>query len=200
MATASYPVHLDVDYDPGPRDRFTVLLRALVAIPALVVLASLGSANNVGATGAGGLFLATLLMLVFRHKYPGWWFDWTLNVTRFANRVFTYLLLLRDEYPSTDDEQHVHLTLPDPQGGAALNRWMPLVKWLLVIPHLVVLVVLWIAAVVVTIVSWVAILVTGHHPRSLHDFVVGVFRWTVRVEAYAFALVTDLYPPFRLAE
>jgi uncharacterized membrane protein len=200
MATATYPVHLDVDFDPGPRDRLTVLLRPLVAIPVLVLLSALGGGNSVGATGGGVLFLATLLMLVFRHKYPRWWFDWNVNILSFANRVFAYLFLLRDEYPSTDEEQHVHLALPDPQGGAVLNRWMPLVKWLLVLPHVVVLLVLWIAAVVVTVVSWVAILVTGHHPRSLHTFVVGVFRWSLRVQAYALALVTDSYPPFRLAE
>jgi hypothetical protein len=199
MATASYPVHLDVDYDPGPRDRITVLLRPLATIPILVVLAALGNGNRSGISGAGVLFVATLLMLVFRHKYPRWWFDWNVNVLRFANRVFAYLFLLRDEYPSTDEEQHVHLTLPDPQGGTVLNRWMPLVKWLLVIPHLVVLVVLWIGAVLATVASWAVILVTGRHPQSLHTFVVGVFRWSLRVEAYALALVTDSYPPFRLA-
>jgi uncharacterized membrane protein len=200
MEAAAYPVHLDVDYEAGARDRLTVLFRPFVAIPVLVLLAALGSSNNVGASGGGVLFLATLLMLVFRHKYPRWWFDWNVNILAFANRVFAYLLLLRDEYPSTDEEQHVHLAFPDPQGGAALNRWLPLVKWLLVLPHVVVLAVLWIAAVVVTVVSWVVILVTGRHPRSLHGFVVGVFRWSLRVEAYALALMTDSYPPFRLAE
>jgi hypothetical protein len=200
MAAATYPVHLSVDYEPGARDRVTVLVRPLMTLPVLVVLAALGGTTRAGATGAGILFVATALMLVFRHKYPRWWFEWNLNVLRFGNRVVAYLFLLRDEYPSTDEEQHVHLTLPDPQDGAVLNRWMPLVKWMLAIPHIVVLAFLWIAAVLATLVSWVAILVTGHHPRALHGFVVGVFRWTLRVEAYALALVTDSYPPFRLAE
>lgn len=200
MATAIYPVHLSVDYDAGPRNRLTVLLRPLVALPVLIVLGALGSSNSVGATGAGVLFIATVLMLVFRHKYPGWWFEWNVNLIRFSNRVFAYVFLLRDEYPATDEEQHVHLTLPDPQGGVVLNRWMPMVKWFLAIPHLVVLAVLWIAAVLATIASWFVILVTGRQPQALHAFVVGVFRWTLRVEAYAFALVTDSYPPFRLAD
>jgi Domain of unknown function (DUF4389) len=200
MATATYPVHLSVDYDAGPRNRLTVLLRPLVAIPVVIVLGALGSSNSGGATGAGVLFLATALMLVFRHKYPGWWYEWNVNLIRFANRVFAYVFLLRDEYPATDEEQHVHVTLPDPQGGGVLNRWMPLVKWFLAIPHLVVLVVMWIAAVLATIASWFVILVTGRQPQSLHLFVVGVFRWTLRVQAYAFALVTDSYPPFRLAD
>jgi hypothetical protein len=200
MAATAYPVHLDIDYEAGARDRLTVLFRPFMTIPVLILLTALSSSNNVGASSGGVLFLATLLMLVFRHKYPRWWFDWNLNILRFANRVFAYLVLLRDEYPSTDEVQHVHVTLPDPQGGAALNQWLPLVKWLLALPHYIVLAVLWIAVVVVTVVSWFVILFTGRHPRSLHAFVVGVFRWSLRVEAYALALVTDSYPPFRLTE
>jgi hypothetical protein len=199
QAAADYPVHLDVDYEEGPRDRLSVLLRLLLVIPILVVLGMLGG-GQFSATGAGVLFAATAVMLVFRHKYPRWWYDWNLNVIRFANRVFAYLFLLRDEYPSTDEEQHVHVELPDPQGGAAVNRWMPLVKWFLAIPHLVVLFFLGVAAAVATLVAWLAILFTGRHPRALYDFVVGVLRWGLRVEAYAFALVTDDYPPFRLGD
>jgi Domain of unknown function (DUF4389) len=197
QAAAGYPVHLAVDYQEGPRDRLTVLLRLILSIPILIVLGMLGG-GGYAATGAGVVFVATALMLVARHKYPRWWFDWNLNLIRFANRIFAYLFLLRDEYPSTDEEQHVHVELPDPQGGAAVNRWMPLVKWFLAIPHFVVLFFLGVAAAVVTFVAWVAILVTGRHPRPLYDFVVGVMRWGLRVEAYAFALVVDDYPPFRL--
>jgi hypothetical protein len=207
-----YPVQLSVDYPDLPRNRMTVLLRLVLAIPILVVLSaltdktflSLGGGDNADTArftlDAGGvLFLPTLLMLVFRNKYPGWWFDWNVNLLGFENRVLSYLLLLRDEYPSTDAEQSVHLVLPDPDGGRSLNRWMPLVKWLLAIPHVVVLVILTIVAIVLTVVAWVAILITGRHPRGIYDFVVGTLRWWLRVDAYVFALVTDRYPPFRLA-
>lgn len=196
----SYPVDLVVDFQEGARDRVSVLLRLLLAIPILIVLGAISGASTgtwFGAT-AGVLFIGTALMLVFRHKYPAWWFQWNLNLIRFANRVFAYLFLLRDEYPSTDEEQHVHVTLPDPKGGERLNRWLPLVKWFLAIPHLVIIALLAVAAAFATLFAWVAILFTGRHPRALYDFVVGVLRWGLRVEAYAFALVVDEYPPFRL--
>jgi hypothetical protein len=150
-------------------------------------------------TTAGGiLFLPTLLMIVFRQKYPRWWFDWNLNLMRFSNRFGAYLLLMRDEYPSTDEEQAVHLEMPYPDAATELNRWLPMVKWLLAIPHYVVLFFLVIATFFVAIVAWFAILFTGRYPRGLFDFVEGVIRWANRVEAYAFTLVTDKYPPFRL--
>ena len=165
------------------------------------MLAVLGGSINFGyaSFSAGGvLFLPTLLMVVFRRKYPGWWFDFNLNIVRFGNRVFAYLLLLRDDYPATDAEQAVHVTLSDPQGGGGLNRWLPLVKWLLAIPHYVVLLFLYIAVVFLSVIGWFVVLFTGRYPRSFHDFVVGVLRWSLRVEAYALVLVTDRYPPFRL--
>ena len=149
--------------------------------------------------GAGGiLFLAPLLLIVFRQKYPRWWFDWNLNFARFENRVFSYLLLLRDEYPSTDEEQAVQLEFRYPDARNDLNRWLPLVKWLLAIPHYVVLFFLGIAAFVCVVISWFAILFTGRYPQALFDFVVGVMRWGNRVQGYALVLITDRYPPFRL--
>jgi hypothetical protein len=147
--------------------------------------------------GSGGIvFLTTVLMLLFRQKYPRWWFDWNLALTRFSTRVAVYLALLRDEYPSTDGEQAVHLQIPYPDARQELNRWLPLVKWFLAIPHYVVLWFLSIAVFFCVIIAWFAILFTGRYPRSLFDFVVGVFRWWLRVAAYAFLLTTDRYPPF----
>ena len=198
-----YPVDLSVDYQDAARNRLTVGLRIFTTLPILVVLALVGSGSiNFGygwSFGAGGvLFLPTLLMLLFRRKYPGWWFDFNLNVVRFGNRVFAYLLILRDEYPSTDEEQAVYVTLPDPHGGGGLNQWLPLVKWFLAIPHYIALFFLYIAGIVLSLIGWFVVLFTGRYPRSFHDFVVGVLRRSVRVQSYAFVLVTDRSPPFRL--
>jgi hypothetical protein len=137
-------------------------------------------------------------MILFRVRYPRWWFDFARELTRFGARVAVYLALLTDRYPSTVEEQSVHLEIDYPDVGRDLNRWLPLVKWLLAIPHYIVLIVLWLLAIVAVVVAWFAILFTGHYPRALFDFVVGVGRWSLRVGAYAFLLVTDRYPPFSL--
>jgi hypothetical protein len=202
---ASYPVTFDVDYPARPLNRLTTAFRIFVAIPILIVLGALGTetidANNKAMTdmtiGGGLVFIPLVLMIVFRQKYPRWWFDWNLNLLRFSNRVSAYLALLDDRYPSTDEEQVVHLDFPYPD-AQQLNRWLPLVKWLLAIPHYVLLFFLAIGALVAVIVAWFAILFTGTYPRGLFDFVVGVIRWSNRVTGYAFTLVTDQYPPFRL--
>jgi uncharacterized protein DUF4389 len=208
MKTA-YPVTFDVDYPDRDLDRGTTAFRLIVAIPIVIVLSLLtgqsvhyatsNGTNETATLAAGGglLFLPLVLMILFRQKYPRWWFDWNLQLLRFSNRVTAYLALLDDRYPSTDEEQAVHLDFPYPD-APQLNRWLPLVKWLLAIPHYIVLFFLTIAAVVVVIIAWFAILFTGRYPRGLYDFVVGVMRWSNRVTGYAFVLVTDQYPPFSL--
>ncbi len=209
--TTTYPVTFNVDYPDRDLDRLTSAFRIVVAIPILAVLSLLTGAslhyvttNNTTsetatlATGGGVLFLPLVLMIVFRQKYPRWWFDWNLQVLRFSARVSAYLALLDDHYPSTDEEQAVHLDFPYPD-ARQLNQWLPLVKWLLAIPHYIVLFFLAIGAIVAVIIAWFAILFTGRYPRGLFDFVVGVMRWSNRVTGYAFTLVTDQYPPFSLA-
>ena len=107
---------------------------------------------------------------------------------------------MRDEYPSTDDEQAVKVDIPYPDVEKDLNRWMPLFKWILVIPHIIVLIFIFIAVVFCTFFAWFAILLTGRYPKGIFDFVEGFLRWSLRVNAYVFLLTTDQYPPFRLRE
>jgi hypothetical protein len=204
----AYPVQFSVAYPDRHLNRLTTAFRIIVAIPILVVAGSVGhqgwseAGHHAGSAGAGAgglLFFAPLLMILFRQKYPRWWFDWNRELLRFSNRVGVYLALMDDRYPSTDEHQSVALDYPYPDVHRDLNRWLPLVKWLLAIPHYILLVFLWIAALVAVIVAWFAILFTGRYPRGLFDFLVGVGRWTNRVIGYAFILVTDRYPPFSLA-
>jgi hypothetical protein len=211
MQQLDHPVRFSVDYPDRPLDRLTTAFRIFTAIPIVIVLGTVSGGNgwdwewNNGTTrsaavGAGGLlFFGPLLLILFRQKYPRWWFDWNLELQRFGNRVGAYLALLDDRYPSTDDHQSVHLDYPYPDAERDLNRWLPLVKWLLAFPHYFVLFFLEIGALAVVIVAWFAILFTGRYPRGMFDFVQGVIRWHNRVIAYALVLVTDRYPPFRLA-
>lgn len=200
----AYPVRLAVDYPDRPLDRVTTLLRLLWVIPIAIVLALVsGGTVTVGGTtaviAAGGLlFLAPLLMILFRQKYPRWWFDWNLALMRFSTRVGVYLALMDDRYPSTDEEQSVRLDIDYPDVPRELNRFMPLIKWLLAIPHVVVLLFLALGAVGAVLIAWFAILITGRYPPGLFDYVEGVIRWGTRVTGYAFLLVTDEYPPFSL--
>jgi len=216
--TAAYAARLEVDY-PEKLDRLTTFFRIILIIPIAIILGLVSGAGEtvtntvtVNETGeiistasqtagglASGLFMATVLMLVFRQRYPRWWFDFSREVTRFGARVTAYMALLTDQYPSTVEEQSVHLEIDYPDVETDLNQWMPLFKWLLAIPHYFILFFLGIAALFATIIAWFAILLTGQYPQGLFDFVVGVGRWGLRVEAYAILLVTDEYPPFSLA-
>jgi hypothetical protein len=209
-APPSYPARLEVDYT-FEHNRVTTLFRVLLMIPIVIVYEVLTAGvtrtvydsndHVVSSTSggvAGGLFVATVLMVLFRQRYPRWWFDFALELTRFAARVGAYVVLLTDKYPSTVDLQDVHLDLDYPDVERDLNRWLPLVKWLLAIPHYLILIILTAAAFFAVVIAWFAILFTGRYPIGLFEFVVGVGRWWLRVQAYAFLLVTDRYPPFSL--
>ena len=203
----SYPVRFSVEYPERDLNRATTFFRLFMAIPILVLAGSVGGAawnwttdqGSSAVVAAGGvLFLGPLLMILFRRKYPRWWFEWNRELSRFSNRVSVYLGLMDDRYPATDENQSVHLDIDYPDASTELSRWLPLVKWFLAIPHYVVLFFLTVGAVFAVIAAWFAILFTGRYPRGLFAFVEGVMRWHNRVAGYAFLLVTDRYPPFRL--
>jgi hypothetical protein len=201
-----YPLEFDVEYPDRQLNRLTSAFRFFTVIPIMIVLGSIGGSTEVATRahtttvaigGAGLLVLPPLLMILFRQKYPRWWYDFNLELLRFQNRVGVYFALMDDRYPSTDERQGVRLDVPYPD-AARLNRWLPLVKWLLAIPHYIVLLFLSIGALLAVIVAWFAILFTGRFPRGIFDYLVGVGRWTNRVVAYSVILVTDAYPPFSL--
>jgi hypothetical protein len=216
MVDTTYPARLTIDYQEK-LSRVTTIFRIILVIPILIILGILTSGSdtviqtvnetgevvvdtvNTGAGIVGSLFLVTLLLILFRKRYPKWWFDFVLALNRFSLRISAYIALLTDKYPSTEDEQNIHLELDYPNAQTDLKRGMPLVKWFLAIPHYVILFFLWIAVFVVVLIAWFAIIFTGRYPRGLFDYVVGVMRWTWRVQAYALLLATDKYPPFRLS-
>jgi len=203
-----YPVALSVEYPDRDLNRVSTAFRIFAVIPIAIVLGSIGgysgewanggSSTGVAVGGTGLLFIPPLLMILFREKYPRWWYDWNLQLLRFVNRVGTYVALMNDRYPSTDEEQWVRLDFPYPDANRELNRWLPLVKWFLAIPHYIVLFFLYIGLFFAVVAAWFAILFTGRYPRGIFDFVEGVIRWHNRVVGYALILVTDEYPPFRL--
>lgn len=214
---SNYAARLEIDF-PEKLDRLTTFFRIIWIIPIAIIFGlisgtgetvyettTLDEAGKVvmttrDTTGgmASGLVAATALMIIFQQRYPRWWFDFSRELTRFGYRVGAYMGLLTDQYPSTEEEQAVHLEIDYPDVKGDLNRWMPLVKWFLAIPHYIVMAFLVAGAVFAVIFAWFAILFTGQYPRGLFDYVVGVGRYGLRVNAYAFLLVTDQYPPFSL--
>ena len=212
---AAYPATLQIDYQEK-LSRVTTLFRLILVIPIAIIYSILTSGsesvytwnNGAGETVTnttssglgiiGALFVVTVLLMLFRKRYPKWWFDFGLAISRFTTRISAYVLLITDKYPSTEDEQNIHLDVPYPNVQVELNRGLPLVKWFLAIPHLFLLFFLWIAVFFVTFIAWFIVIITGKYPRGLFNFTVGVMRWTWRVHAYAFLLATDKYPPFSL--
>jgi hypothetical protein len=188
-----YPVTFNIDYPDRNLDRLTTFFRLFTAIPIMLVLSFFVQSQHIFF-----VFLPTVVMILFRQKYPRWWFDWNVAMTKFLARIAAYLYMLTDVYPSTDEEQSVHINIPYPDATKDINRWLPLVKWLLAIPHYIVLYFMMIAGIVCLVISWFAILINGRFPRGMFDFIEGIMRWSMRVSAYMALLATDVYPPFSL--
>ena len=199
---SSYPVQFSVDYPEKPLDRLSTFFRLIAIIPIGIIIALVSGQwqdpDTAFLIAGGALVFPPLLLILFRQKYPRWWFDWNVALVKFQNRVGAYFFLLRDEYPSTDEEQAVHVEIAYPDVPNELNRWLPLIKWLLAIPHYIVLTFLVIGVLIAVVIAWFAILITGSYPQGLFNYVVGVMRWGLRVTTYAFLLTTDRYPPFSL--
>jgi len=205
--SGAYPVNLSIDYPDRNLNRLTTFFRIFTAIPIVIIIGLLSSAELEWKGTGGGIYqygtaglvvLPIVLMLLFRLKYPKWWFDWNVALTKFSTRVVAYIDLLTDEYPSTDEDQTVHIEIPYPDAKNELNRWLPLVKWILAIPHYIVLWFLYIVVFVCVVIAWFTILFTGRYPKGLFYLVVDIYRWSLRVAAYACLLTTDYYPPFSL--
>lgn len=210
MQPSDYPLEFAVEYPDRELNRLSTAFRIFAVIPIAIILSLLTGGGSWGSgqgeywaslfgTGVGVLFAPTALMILFRKKYPRWWYDWNLQLMRFGNRVAVYFLLMDDRYPSTDEEQAVRLEFPYPDVEAELERGMPLIKWLLAIPHYVVLFFLDVGVFFAVVAVWFVILFTGRYPRALFDYIEGVVRWHNRVIVYVLALTTDKYPPFGLS-
>ncbi len=187
--TSEYPVRFDCSYPEGG-NRFLILARWLLAIPHLVITSILMDLVALFA------FFAFFTIL-FTRRYPEGMFRLAVGFQRWYYNTLAYVLF-HDRYPpfSVDEGEYAPLSF-DVERPEQFNRWLPLVKWLLAIPHYVVVTVLSFFALFVYLYVWVAVLVTGRYPRGAFDFLVGVGRWTARMNAYVY-LLTDEYPPFSL--
>jgi hypothetical protein len=185
-----YPLRYDVEY-PEELSRWLIFVKWLLAIPHQIILGALGMASGV-------IGFIAFFAILFTKRYPRGLFDFVVNVNRWSANVGAYTGLLRDEYPPFSWEPGQYAVTYEVDYPEELNRWLPLVKWLLAIPHFIVLLFLFIAAAVVGFIAWFAILFTKRYPRGLFDFVVGVNRWNLRVNAYT-SLLRDEYPPFSLS-
>jgi hypothetical protein len=190
-AAPEYPVRFDVEY-PDRLSRWKIFVKWLFAIPHLIIIYLLGIVNSVM------IFIAFFAVL-FTKKWPRGMFDFSVQIQRWTANVLAYfLVLLRDEYPPFSGDAGEYPVTLEIDYDDNLSRWQIFVKWLLAIPHLIVLVFLAIVVYVVVIIAFFAILFTARYPRWLFDFVVGTYRWYMRVNAYAVWFMTDRYPPFSL--
>jgi hypothetical protein len=190
MTKKEFPLHFSIDYKES-YNRLTTFFRLITLIPIAIVYSALVSSTKL-------ILCPLVLMILFKQKYPKWWFDFNLELSRFSARVFSYAFFLVDETPSTDNEQSIHLDFEYPNANTDLHRVLPLIKWFLAVPHYIALALLSLFSLLLTTLAWFSILISGQYPKKIFDYNVGLYRWGLRVQAYAFLLTTDIYPPFSL--
>jgi hypothetical protein len=199
-----YPVTFEAEY-PEQLARLSSAFRIILFIPVAIFLAlvggqafnysDFGDATTISLSGGGGIVLAIWAAVLVRQYIPNWLFDFQVALIRFQARAYGYLALLTDRFPAFEGEYPINFDVRYPD---KLNRWKVAIwKIITSIPHFIILIFLYVAAFVVVVIAWFAILFTGRYPLGLHTFVAGVFRWSLRVQAYIFSL-TDEYPPFSL--
>lgn len=206
IASPTNSVETVITPDFGPRNRLTVFFRFIIVIP-FIFLASMLSGSSLSdsngndwmMSGGSALLFGLVIVILFSATYPVWILTFIHGLQAFEVKIGVYGLLLRDELPSLDDRPYAQVLYPDIEGGRKINRFLPLVKWFLAIPHYIVLFFTGIGVFVVTALAWFAILFTGKYPQSFAPYVIGWLKYYNRVIGYAFALVTDEYPQFRLA-
>jgi uncharacterized protein DUF4389 len=184
-----YPLRLDVEY-PEQLNRWLVLVKWLLAIPHILIVYALVNVASI-------IHLIAFFAILFTTKYPQSLFDFVVNIYRWQANLYAYLGLMRDEYPPFSWEPGQYPVTFEVDYPPELNRWLPLVKWLLAVPHYIALLFLGLAALVVWVIAFFAILFTATYPRGMFHFIVGVMRWGNRVNAYVY-FMRDEYPPFSL--
>jgi len=191
-AAPAYPIGLEVDA-PAPQDRLSVLLRILFAIPHLIVLEFVGIA-------AGAVAVIAWFAILFTGKYPEGMLTFATGALRWQVRAIGYMWLMTDKYPpfSLEEDSAYPIRLVGSGQVEGRNRLTCFFRYFMLIPHAIVLYVLFAVGYVVLVIAWFAALFGGSVPQGLHDFMTGLGRWYTRVSAYAM-LLTDEYPPFSLS-
>jgi hypothetical protein len=185
------------------RNRTTVFWRGILAFPVIIFVAtfaqsSFSESENWAAGTAGLIVIPTILALLFRQKYPSYVLSFNHALIELSTRLAAYVLILNDKYPSIESNSRVSVVFPDVDGGKKLNRFLPLVKWFLAIPHYIVGIAYLLITLVVTFIAWVQTSATGKYPKWAGEIVMGTISYLNRVTGYMLLLVTDKYPSFRL--
>jgi hypothetical protein len=197
----SNQIETQIDVTLTERNRVTAFFRLILAVPALIFVSSFAP-SAAFSDEAAGIFAGLLavpagLAIVVRQVYPSYVLVFNEALLSLQTRVDAYLVLLTDEYPSIEENDIVSVTFPEVD-AKQLNRWLPLIKWLLALPLYLVGIVYFIYATLLTLLGWFSILFTGRYPEVCAEGVVGTIAYWNRVVGYAFLLVTDEYPTFSL--
>ena len=193
----SKQIKTDVEFNYKKRNQTTVFWRGILVFPVAVFICSFAVQSNAD-FAAGFIIVPALLALVFREVYPSYLLTFNHAFLELQTRVVAYVLLLTDDYPSIERNKNIDVVFPDINGGKALNRWLPLVKWFLAIPLIIVGVIYSLIALGMTFIAWIMTSATGNYPKWAGKFVLKTMRFWNRVTGYAFILVSDKYPSFAL--